>query len=86
MFILTLRHSVYFTTATMMSSGTMTLTDKFDVVKDIGDGSFGTVVLAKVKSAGSGIARRGTLVCEVSQVRELSSANKALFLRLQSKP
>ena len=46
-----------------MSSGTMLLNDRFEVVKDIGDGSFGTVVLAKVRSAGSGIARRGTLVC-----------------------
>ena len=40
----------------------MTLTDRFEVVKDIGDGSFGNVVLAKVRSAGSHIARRGTLV------------------------
>lgn len=45
------------------TSGTSNLTDRFEIVKDIGDGSFGNVVLAKVRSAGSGIARRGTLVC-----------------------
>jgi hypothetical protein len=32
------------------------------VLKDIGDGSFGSVVLARVRSAGSSVARRGTVV------------------------
>jgi len=40
----------------------VSLTDKYDVLKDIGDGSFGSVVLAKVKSAGSGVARKGSVV------------------------
>lgn len=40
----------------------VSLTDKYDVVKDIGDGSFGSVVLAKVKSTGSGVARKGSVV------------------------
>ena len=38
------------------------LEDRFEVLKDIGDGSFGSVVLARVRSAGSNIARRGTVV------------------------
>ena len=38
------------------------LEDKFQVLKDIGDGSFGSVALARVRSAGAQIARRGTLV------------------------
>jgi meiosis induction protein kinase IME2/SME1 len=38
------------------------LEDRFEVIKDIGDGSFGSVVLARVRSAGSSVARRGTVV------------------------
>ena len=38
------------------------LEDRFEVLKEIGDGSFGTVVLARVRSAGSSVARRGTVV------------------------
>jgi len=38
------------------------LQDKFEVLKDIGDGSFGTVALARVRGAGAHIAKRGTLV------------------------
>lgn len=40
----------------------MCLDDKFEVLKDIGDGSFGSVVLARVRTAGSHIARRGSVV------------------------
>jgi meiosis induction protein kinase IME2/SME1 len=38
------------------------LEDRFEVLKNIGDGSFGSVVLARVRSAGSNVARRGTIV------------------------
>jgi meiosis induction protein kinase IME2/SME1 len=41
----------------------MALEDRFEVLKDIGDGSFGSVVLARVRAAGSNVARRGTVVC-----------------------
>ncbi len=44
------------------TSGTA-LEDRFEVLKDIGDGSFGSVVLARVRAAGSNVARRGTVVC-----------------------
>lgn len=40
----------------------MALGDRFEVLKDIGDGSFGSVCLARVRSAGSNVARRGTVV------------------------
>jgi hypothetical protein len=40
----------------------MALEDRFEVLKEIGDGSFGSVVLARVRSAGSSVARRGTVV------------------------
>lgn len=36
--------------------------DRFEVLKDIGDGSFGSVCLARVRTAGAGVARRGTVV------------------------
>lgn len=40
----------------------MALEDRFEVIKDIGDGSFGSVSLARVRANGSNIARRGTMV------------------------
>ena len=40
------------------------LEDKYEIIKDIGDGSFGSVALARVRTAGSHIARRGTMVLQ----------------------
>jgi meiosis induction protein kinase IME2/SME1 len=47
------------------ASNTTALEDRFEVLKDIGDGSFGSVVLARVRSAGSNVARRGTVVSTI---------------------
>jgi meiosis induction protein kinase IME2/SME1 len=44
------------------SHSSMCLEDKFEVLKDIGDGSFGSVALGRTRSAGAHIVRRGTLV------------------------
>lgn len=38
------------------------LEDKFEIIKEIGDGSFGSVALARVRTAGAHVARRGTMV------------------------
>jgi len=38
------------------------LEDKFEILKEIGDGSFGNVALARVRSTGVNVAHRGTLV------------------------
>lgn len=38
------------------------LEDRFEVIKEIGDGSFGSVAVARVRTAGAHIARRGTMV------------------------
>ena len=38
------------------------LEDKFEILKEIGDGSFGSVALARVRTAGAYVARRGSLV------------------------
>lgn len=40
----------------------MALGDRFEILKDIGDGSFGSVALARVRTAGASVARRGTVV------------------------
>jgi len=45
-----------------LGGGAMALEDRFEVLKEIGDGSFGSVVLARVRSAGASVARRGTVV------------------------
>lgn len=38
------------------------LEDRFQVMKEVGDGSFGSVAVARVRTAGAHIARRGTMV------------------------
>lgn len=38
------------------------LESRFEIIKEIGDGSFGNVVLARVRAAGASVARRGTMV------------------------
>lgn len=43
-------------------STNMALEDKYEIIKDIGDGSFGSVSLGRTRSAGAHIVRRGTLV------------------------
>lgn len=45
--------------------GHMALEDRFEVLKEIGDGSFGSVVLARVRTAGASVARRGSVVSNV---------------------
>lgn len=44
------------------------LEDRFEILRDIGDGSFGTVVLARVRTAGANIARRGSVVCQAHRL------------------
>jgi meiosis induction protein kinase IME2/SME1 len=48
--------------STPQATAGQALEDRFEVLKDIGDGSFGSVVLARVRAAGSSVARRGTIV------------------------
>lgn len=40
------------------------LEDRFEVIKEIGDGSFGSVHLARVRANGASVARRNTMVSE----------------------
>ncbi len=48
--------------ATSHAASTIALEDRFEVLREIGDGSFGSVVLARVRTAGASVARRGTVV------------------------
>lgn len=49
------------------ATSAMSLEDRFEVIKDIGDGSFGSVVLARVRTAGANVARRGSVVSNLRQ-------------------
>ncbi|OJD37705.1 meiosis induction protein kinase [Diplodia corticola] len=63
------------------SHGAVCLEDKFEVLKDVGDGSFGSVSLARVRSAGAHIARRGTLVAIKTMKKTFDNFNQCLELR-----
>jgi meiosis induction protein kinase IME2/SME1 len=51
------------------AQSSLCLDDKYEIIKEIGDGSFGSVSLARVRTAGANIARRGTLVSPVDDIR-----------------
>ncbi|KJZ77284.1 hypothetical protein HIM_03605 [Hirsutella minnesotensis 3608] len=61
--------------------GQMALEDRFEVLKDIGDGSFGSVVLARVRTAGANVARRGSVVAIKSMKKTFDSLTPCLELR-----
>ena len=44
------------------ASPAVTLQDKYEIVKEIGDGSFGSVCLGRTRSAGANVVRRNTMV------------------------
>lgn len=47
---------------TSSSQQSLCLEDKYEILKDIGDGSFGSVTLGRTRSAGAQTVRRGTMV------------------------
>lgn len=49
------------------SQTALPLEERFEVIKEIGDGSFGSVALARVRGAGANVARRGTMVMASSR-------------------
>ncbi|KAI9727555.1 MAG: hypothetical protein M1828_006497 [Chrysothrix sp. TS-e1954] len=61
--------------------GAVCLQDKFEVLKEIGDGSFGSVALARVRTAGAHVARRGTLVAIKTMKKTFESFQPCLELR-----
>lgn len=69
-------------TSTHLTSNTgSALEDRFEVIKDIGDGSFGSVVLARVRGAGSSVARRGTVIAIKTMKKSFESFGPCLELR-----
>ncbi|KAJ5089780.1 Meiosis induction protein kinase IME2/SME1 [Penicillium argentinense] len=58
-----------------------TLEDRFQVMKEVGDGSFGSVAVARVRTAGSHIARRGTMVAIKTMKKTFDSLGPCLELR-----
>ncbi|GBF63691.1 sporulation protein kinase [Trichophyton mentagrophytes] len=57
------------------------LEDRFQVLKEVGDGSFGSVALARVRTAGSNVARRGTMVAIKTMKKTYNSFTECLDLR-----
>ncbi|APA16195.1 hypothetical protein sscle_16g109650 [Sclerotinia sclerotiorum 1980 UF-70] len=68
------------TSAPQTSAG-QALEDRFEVLKDIGDGSFGSVVLARVRGAGASVARRGTIIAIKTMKKTFESFQPCLELR-----
>ncbi|KAI0142374.1 kinase-like protein [Hypoxylon sp. NC0597] len=57
------------------------LEDRFEVLKEIGDGSFGSVALARVRTAGASVARRGTVIAIKTMKKTFESFTPCLELR-----
>jgi meiosis induction protein kinase IME2/SME1 len=62
-------------------NGWASLDEKYEVMKEIGDGSFGSVALARVRTAGAHVARRGTLVAIKTMKKTFDSFSSCLELR-----
>ncbi|KAI9792399.1 MAG: hypothetical protein M1816_002283 [Peltula sp. TS41687] len=79
---MTIPHETGSRAASQKSSGTVCLEDRFEILKDdIGDGSFGSVALARVRTAGAQVARRGTLVAIKTMKKTFESFTPCLELR-----
>ncbi|KAI9741240.1 MAG: hypothetical protein M1834_002956 [Cirrosporium novae-zelandiae] len=63
------------------NSHTHPLEDRFEVIKEVGDGSFGSVVLARVRSGGAHVARRGSLIAIKTMKKTFESFAPCLELR-----
>ncbi|KAI9675088.1 MAG: hypothetical protein M1817_001496 [Caeruleum heppii] len=63
------------------AASTACLEDRFEVIKDIGDGSFGSVTSARVRTAGAHVARRGTVIAIKTMKKSFDSFAPCLELR-----
>ncbi|KAI0391034.1 kinase-like protein [Xylariaceae sp. FL0594] len=67
--------------STPLGTAPMALGDRFEILKDIGDGSFGSVALARVRTAGASVARRGTVIAIKTMKKTFESLAPCLELR-----
>ncbi|KAL2168593.1 hypothetical protein VTG60DRAFT_7136 [Thermothelomyces hinnuleus] len=77
---MTVAHDLTRRGSTQVVNG-LALEDRFEVLKEIGDGSFGSVVLARVRSAGANVARRGTVIAIKTMKKTFDSFAACLELR-----
>ncbi|KAJ4307174.1 Serine/threonine protein kinase [Collariella sp. IMI 366227] len=77
---MTVAHDLTRRGSTQIING-MALEDRFEVLKEIGDGSFGSVVLARVRSAGASVARRGTVIAIKTMKKTFDSFQSCMELR-----
>jgi len=63
------------------TQSSLCLEDRFEIIKDIGDGSFGSVALGRTRSAGATVVRRGTLVAIKTMKKTFDNFAQCLELR-----
>lgn len=68
---MTVAHELTHRGSNISGATALALEDRFEVLKEIGDGSFGSVVLARVRTAGANVARRGTVVSGLGRERHV---------------
>ncbi|KAG8163909.1 hypothetical protein KVR01_005827 [Diaporthe batatas] len=78
---MTVAHDLTHRGSGLNGSNGYALEDRFEVLKEIGDGSFGSVVLARVRTAGANVARRGTVVAIKTMKKSFESFTPCLELR-----
>ncbi|KAK4155096.1 kinase-like domain-containing protein [Chaetomidium leptoderma] len=77
---MTVAHDLTRRGSTQVING-MALEDRFEVLKEIGDGSFGSVALARVRGAGASVARRGTVIAIKTMKKAFDSFSACAELR-----
>ncbi|OTB04154.1 hypothetical protein M426DRAFT_23021 [Hypoxylon sp. CI-4A] len=77
---MTVTHESHRGFSTTQNAG-FALEDRFEVLKEIGDGSFGSVALARVRTAGASVARRGTVIAIKTMKKTFESFTPCLELR-----
>ncbi|ROW06499.1 hypothetical protein VMCG_04346 [Cytospora schulzeri] len=78
---MTVAHDLTHRGSTISGATALALEDRFEVLKEIGDGSFGSVVLARVRTAGAHVARRGTVIAIKTMKKTFESFTPCLELR-----
>lgn len=63
------------------SQQALALEDKYEILKDIGDGSFGSVSLGRTRSAGASVVRRGTMVAIKTMKKTFENFSQCMELR-----